>query len=84
MATVSSKDAKARFSELIDKAIKGEFVTITRHGKPVAALLSVTAAEAARRALCKSRPGLAAHLRSFPGDEDDFERSPLSSRDVDL
>ncbi len=38
MPTISLKDAKAGFSSLVDAAIKGEFVTITRHGKPVAAL----------------------------------------------
>ncbi|MFZ5677438.1 MAG: type II toxin-antitoxin system Phd/YefM family antitoxin [Pseudomonadota bacterium] len=84
MATVSLKDAKAGFSNLVDEAIKGEFVTITRHGKPVAALVSIAAAEAARRALGKSRAGLVAHLKAFPGDIDEFERNPTSSRDVDL
>jgi prevent-host-death family protein len=43
MSTFSLKDAKAGFSSLIDDAIRGEFVTITRHGKPVAALVSVAA-----------------------------------------
>ena len=43
MPTVSLKDAKAGFSSLVDEALKGEFVTITRHGKPVAALVSVEA-----------------------------------------
>jgi prevent-host-death family protein len=84
MATVSLKDAKAGFSNLVDEAIKGEFVTITRHGKPVAALVSLAAAEAARKALGKSRPGLVAHLKTFPADADEFERNPSSSRDVDL
>jgi prevent-host-death family protein len=39
MRTITLKDAKAGFSNLVDEAIKGEFVTITRHGKPVAALV---------------------------------------------
>ena len=39
------------FLSLVDEAIKGEFVTITRHGKPVAALVSVEAAEIARKAI---------------------------------
>ncbi len=50
MLTINLKDAKAGFSSLVDEAIKGEFVTITRHGKPVAALVSVEAAEIARKA----------------------------------
>ncbi len=39
MSTVSLKDVKAGLSSYVDEAIKGEFVTITRHGKPVAALV---------------------------------------------
>src|SRR5271166_1099832 len=38
MATYSIEEAKALLSELIDKALAGEGVTITRDGKPVAEL----------------------------------------------
>lgn len=82
MATISLKDAKAGFSDLVDEALKGEFVTITRHGKPVAALVSVEAAEIARKAMGKKRSGLVAYLRTFPGGE--FERNRSASRDVEL
>jgi prevent-host-death family protein len=44
MPTINLKDAKAGFSGLADETIKGECVTITRRGKPVAALVSVEAA----------------------------------------
>ncbi|MGO9462484.1 MAG: type II toxin-antitoxin system Phd/YefM family antitoxin [Rhodomicrobium sp.] len=82
MPTVTLKDAKAGFSSLVDEAIKGEFVTITRHGKPVAVLVSVEAAEIARKAIERKRSGLAAYLRTFPGGE--FERNRSPSRDVEL
>lgn len=82
MSTVNLKDAKTRFSGLVDDAIKGEFVTITRHGKPAAVLVSVEAAEIARKALGRTRLGLAAYLRTFPGGE--FERNRSPSRDVEL
>jgi len=82
MRTVNLKDAKAGFSSLVDEVIKGEVVTITRHDKPVAALVSVEAAEIARRALGKKRSGLVAYLRTFPGGE--FERNPSPSRNVEL
>ncbi|HRO04466.1 MAG TPA: type II toxin-antitoxin system prevent-host-death family antitoxin [Terricaulis sp.] len=36
MTAYSVAEAKAKLSELIDRAEKGEAVTITRHGKPVA------------------------------------------------
>jgi prevent-host-death family protein len=82
MLTINLKDAKAGFSSLVDGAIKGEFVTITRHGKPVAVLVSVEAAEIARKAMEKKRPGLVAYLRTFPGDM--FGRNPSPSRTIDL
>ena len=82
MKTINLKDAKTGFSALVDEAIKGEFVTITRHGKPVAVLVSVEAAEIARKAIDAARPGLAAYLRTFPGGE--FERNATPSRDTGL
>lgn len=38
MSTYSVADAKNNLSELIDRALKGEGVVITRHGAPVAEL----------------------------------------------
>jgi len=82
MLTINLKDAKAGFSALVDEAIKGEFVTITRHGKPVAALVSLEAAEIARNAIARKRVGLIDYLETFPGGE--FDRNPAPSRDVKL
>jgi len=80
--TINLKEAKASFSCLVDEAMKGKFITITRHGKPVAALVSIEAAEIARKAIGLKRVGLVAYLRTFPGGE--FERNRSPSRDVDL
>ncbi len=82
MSTVDLKDAKAGLSSLVDEAVRGEFVTITRHGKPVAALVPIAAAEIARRALVGRRPSLVDYLRTYPGGE--AERDPGPSRDVEL
>lgn len=85
MATITLKDAKAGFSALVDKASAGEFVTITRHGKPAAVLVSVDAAEAAKRASRKTQANFADHLLAFPEmDEDVFKRNSSPSRDVEL
>jgi prevent-host-death family protein len=73
MRTVDVKDAEAGFSGLVDEARRGAFVTITRHGEPVAALVSVEAAAIARKAMGKRRAGLVAYLRTFPGES--FERN---------
>jgi len=82
MVTINLREAKAGFSGLVDQAVKGEFVTITRHGKPVAALVSVEAAEIARKAIERKRSGLVAYLRTFPGGEPERNRRP--SREVEL
>lgn len=39
MIEVGTYEAKARLSELIDKAEAGEVVVITRHGRPVARIV---------------------------------------------
>lgn len=82
MPTINLRDAKAGFSSLVDAAVKGEIVTITRHGKPVAALVSVEVAEIGRKALERKRTGLVSYLRTFPGGE--FPRNRAPSRDVEL
>jgi len=41
--TYSVAEAKNKLSELIDRALNGEGVLITRHGKPVAALVPIEA-----------------------------------------
>ncbi|WP_276118932.1 type II toxin-antitoxin system Phd/YefM family antitoxin [Pararhizobium qamdonense] len=88
MATISLKDAKASFSHVIDKAASGEFVTITRHGRAAAVMVSIGAAEAAKKALGTNRPSLLHYLRTFPADidadDDVFARNPSPSRDVEL
>ena len=65
MLTFNLKDAKASFS-IVDKALKDEFVTITRHGKAFAALVPVEAAELALKAMDKNRAGLLAVSELFP------------------
>ena len=43
MTSYSVADAKKNLSDLIDRALKGEGVVITRHGAPVVELKPVTA-----------------------------------------
>lgn len=45
MTEYSVAEAKAKLSELIDRAEKGEGVTITRHGKPVVELKPAAVAQ---------------------------------------
>jgi len=45
MATVGAFEAKTKLSELLDMVERGEEVTITRHGEPVARLVPVRAVD---------------------------------------
>lgn len=60
METVNLADAKARLSELVERAAAGETVLITRRGKPVAEIVPVKTRKpidfAALRALTDSMP----------------------------
>ncbi|HEY5105510.1 MAG TPA: type II toxin-antitoxin system prevent-host-death family antitoxin [Caulobacteraceae bacterium] len=51
--SVASHHAKTHFAQLLDRVERGEELTITRHGRPVARLAPISAChdvEAARRA----------------------------------
>ena len=41
--TVGAYEAKTRFSQLLERVVSGEEITITRHGNPVARLVPVRA-----------------------------------------
>ncbi len=46
---VSVTEAKARLSALIDRAVAGEEIVITRHGRPVAKLVAADALREPRK-----------------------------------
>ncbi|MDO9058073.1 MAG: type II toxin-antitoxin system Phd/YefM family antitoxin [Bradyrhizobium sp.] len=82
MATYSIAQAKDQLSKLVDEALDGQHVTITRHGKPVAELRRVV--PAGRRVTTEDIQWLRQcreSLPSFDGDtvadiramRDDFE-----------
>ncbi len=55
MVTVTLVEAKAHLSELINKVENGQEVVITRHGKPVANLSSVSQRKKPLRSLAAFR-----------------------------
>jgi prevent-host-death family protein len=64
LAKYSIEEAKARLSELIDKAIAGEDVTITRDGKPAARLTA--AVVTAKRPSAELLNAIAARAKTRP------------------
>ena len=68
MAQFNVAEAKARFSELVQKAVSGEEVVIARDNRPLLRLVPLPVAGARRK------PGSAkGRIRMAP----DFERTPV-------
>ncbi len=80
MKSIQIRDAKAKFSALVEAAENGQATTITRHGRPAAVLVPV---EDARRLYPDQRPSFADLLLSFPGGIE-FERDRTPPREIDL
>jgi prevent-host-death family protein len=79
METVNLASAKARLSELVERAAAGEIVRITRRGKPVAQIISVKAPRkrvdlASLRALTDAMPIQKQPARMFVRKMRDRER----------
>ena len=60
---VSAADARRRFAEILRKVRSGRSVTVTRHGKPVARIVPISAHEAASG---EAKAALLARLRAEP------------------
>jgi prevent-host-death family protein len=74
------QEAKAKFSELVQKAIDEGPQTVTRRGKDVAVVLSAEE----YRSLRKGQIDFKEFLTLLPLDGVDLERSKDLPRDVDL
>lgn len=80
MRSVPVREAKAKFSELLDAVEGGEEIMITRNGKPSVKLVSGV------EGISKGQPRQKSFIRflmEFPGGTD-FERNTTSSREVDF
>ena len=77
----SLRDAKNRFSAVVDAALEGMPQVVTRHGKPAVVVLS---AVEYRRLLVEARAtrgSFTDHLLAFP---DTVERARAAARPVDF
>jgi antitoxin Phd len=74
------QDAKARFSELVQKAIEEGPQTVTRRGKPAVVVLSADQFDL----LKKRQISIKDVLRSAPWHELEIERDRSHPREIDL
>ncbi len=75
-----TQQAKARFSELVERALKEGPQTITRLGKPVAVLVS---ADEYRRLRTRGK-SFKAHLAAAPLEGVEIRRSRERAREIDF
>lgn len=83
MKTMQAREAKAKFSELLQTAERGESTTITRHGKPVARIVPIDDAAAKEDAEREANRKFIEHLLKFPGPLE-IDRDRLPPREIDL
>ena len=74
------RDARDRFSELVEKALTEGPQHVTRRGRPAVVVIS----EAEYRTLAEPRQSLADFLLSAPKVDIEIERMNFKLRDVDL
>jgi prevent-host-death family protein len=82
MKTMQLREAKAKFSALVEAAERGETTVVTKHGRPAAKLVPVDDDPRTRRR-AKKAPSLVEYLRSMPADIP-IERDQTPPREVDL
>jgi prevent-host-death family protein len=76
----SLQDAKARFSELVNRSIKEGVQTVTRHGKPAVVVISWDQ----YREMVKKTKSFRAFLESAPRVDLDIEREEGEVRELIL
>jgi prevent-host-death family protein len=81
-ATWQLQEAKNRFSELVERAVNSGAQVITKHGRPVAVLISKDEYE--RLAHPRPREKLVDILRRCPAPEFIIEKTRGKVRDIDL
>jgi prevent-host-death family protein len=80
----SLQDAKNRFSAVVEAARNGVPQTVTKHGKPVAVVLSVEDYEKLTGKAEAQRPSFVEHLLAMPKDDEAFDPVDLKLRDIEF
>ena len=86
--SIALQDAKARFSAVVDAALRGDTQLVTRRGKAAVVIVAAVEFERLSRQDRVAAPGFVEFLRSMPYDEGHakaLESRPRARlRDVDL
>ena len=76
------KEAKNRFSAVVEAAVAGDPQRVTKRGKPAVVVLAVGEYERLRRLHKATAPSLADLLLAIPQDDEEFDRIRLAPRPI--
>ena len=74
------RDARNKFSEVVNAALTGEPQLVTRRGRPVVVVLAVEEWERLRRLDRSQAPSLGELLLEIPQDDQEFDRITVLTR----
>jgi prevent-host-death family protein len=77
MTTLGTVEAKSHFSEIIDRASRGEEIVITKRGVPVAKVVSIK-----DRSSAENRKALLEKLRAFRKGKKTFRKEGENWNDI--
>lgn len=80
----SLQDAKNSFSAVVDAALHGHPQTVTKRGKPAVVILSVQEYERLHVRHDAGMPSFVDHLLSMPQGDPEFERQPVTLREIEF
>ncbi len=84
MTIWTSRDAKNRFSAVVNAALDGTPQLVTRRGQPTVVVLAAEEYDRLRNLEKTKVPTLAELLLAMPQDDQELERLPLSVLPLDL
>ncbi|WP_029009636.1 type II toxin-antitoxin system Phd/YefM family antitoxin [Azospirillum halopraeferens] len=80
----SLRDARNRFSAVVEAALAGEPQHVTRHGRPAVVVVAAETFERLHRPGRAGAPSFAEMLLAMPRDDGSFERSEGRPRAVEI
>jgi len=78
------QDAKNQFSKVVEAAIHGEPQHVTRHGREVVVIVAADEFKRLEKLKAAAQPNFVVHLMALPKDDNEFERLPFSSREIEF
>jgi len=78
------QDAKNHFSKVVEAALHGEPQHVTRRGREVVVVVSADEFVRLEQSKAATMPRFVEHLLGMPKDDEEFERVPFQSREVEF